>query len=136
MIGISTGRVNESFANRKIGPWCHARWLTLAIRILSLYIRGLAPTNEGLEIKQLAIFIVKVYGTSWFRIKRYHYLHLQPENLFKSVQNIKQQPDNIKKTLIFLISLKMHFFIAGYLFVLHADVKRWLCQRTCNKEDN
>ena len=96
MIGISTGRVNESFANRKIGPLCHARWLKLAIRILSLYIRALAPTSKASAIKQLAIFIVKVYGTSWFRINRHHYLHLQPEKLFKSVQNIKQQPDNIK----------------------------------------
>ena len=37
--GISKGRINQRYLNYKIGPCNHARWLTLAIRILSCYAR-------------------------------------------------------------------------------------------------
>ena len=40
VIGISQGAVRQRFAAYKIGDLSHARWLTLAIRVLSLYIRG------------------------------------------------------------------------------------------------
>ena len=35
--GVSNGRVENRFASWKIGPLNHARWLTLAIRLLCLY---------------------------------------------------------------------------------------------------
>ena len=42
--GIGSGRVNNQWASWKIGPINHARWLTLAIRILCVYSWETKPT--------------------------------------------------------------------------------------------
>ena len=43
--GVIVGHVEEPYISRKVGPAFHARWSTLAARILSLYVRQLIP-NE------------------------------------------------------------------------------------------
>ena len=63
VVGIANGRVETRFAQRKIGPMSSARWLTLAIRILALYVRGKITSEAG---KQLVHFICQVYGPAWF----------------------------------------------------------------------
>ena len=64
--GIGSGRVDDQWASWKIGPLNHARWLTLAIRILCVYSRETKPTPT---LKQLVYFIVQVYAPTWFEIK-------------------------------------------------------------------
>lgn len=44
----------------------HARWLTLANRILRLYMCESQPSDE---FKRLVLYIVNVYAPTWFRIK-------------------------------------------------------------------
>lgn len=46
IIGISSGNMDLRFAHRRIGPVNHARWLTLAIRLLSAYIHIEIPPEN------------------------------------------------------------------------------------------
>ena len=44
----------------------HSRWLTVANRTLRLYVSTLDPSYE---LKELVVFIIKVYAPMWFAIK-------------------------------------------------------------------
>ena len=44
-VGISREKVNPRYAAWKIGPLNQARWLTLATRLMCLWIRGIYPEN-------------------------------------------------------------------------------------------
>ena len=93
--GVGSGKVEEKWAAWKIGPLNHARWLTLAIRILCLYTRQLQPS---LTLKKLVHYIVKVYAPTWFRIKASSKFHNSPSILFTAIQNIRLIPFNdVKK---------------------------------------
>lgn len=59
---VSTGTCTEQLAKRNPGNISHARWLTLANRVLRLYI---ATNNPTPQLRKLAEFIVKVYIPSW-----------------------------------------------------------------------
>ena len=64
---IAKGHVSEALASRKLGPLCHSRWLTLAVRVLRLYISTPKP---GAKLKVLVNYILFVYSPTWFDIKR------------------------------------------------------------------
>ena len=55
-----------SLAQRALGHVCHARWLTLAIRINFLYMTFGEPS---VELFRLANFVVTVYSYLWFSSK-------------------------------------------------------------------
>ncbi|GBM89611.1 hypothetical protein AVEN_133164-1 [Araneus ventricosus] len=59
-LAISRGECYSDLALRKPGPVVHSRWLTIAGRILRLYV-GTEKTSDNLII--LATYIMKVYGT-------------------------------------------------------------------------
>ena len=63
-----TGKVDSRYASWKIGPLNQARWLTLAIRIMCLWIRGAYPQRLTTKLHSLINSIVNVYAT-WFEIK-------------------------------------------------------------------
>ena len=42
-VSISSGEIDKSLVSRKLGPLCHSRWFTLAIRLLALYTREKKP---------------------------------------------------------------------------------------------
>ena len=94
--GISSGRVDSRFAAWKIGPLNHARWLTLAIRLLCLYSRGSYQPDLQEKLQLLVRFIVEVYSLSWFEIKRDSAMHNQQFYLFSMILRIKMQPKEIK----------------------------------------
>ena len=64
--GISEGNLETRWLKMKISPINHARWLTLAIRIMRLYVTEECPSEE---LKILTKFIVKVYVPCWFQFK-------------------------------------------------------------------
>jgi hypothetical protein len=64
---VKTGIVPENFDSRVPGRLNHARWLTLANRVLRLYTSTEAPSNE---LKLLVTFIVNSYAVVWFDIKK------------------------------------------------------------------
>lgn len=63
---ISKGHCPPDLAKKNPGKLSHARWLTLANRVLRLYV----ATNEPSEnLKTLVLYIMRVYAPMWFRIK-------------------------------------------------------------------
>lgn len=77
--GISDGFVSEPWVHRKIGPVNHARWLTLAVRLLALYTR---TTSPSMGLVQLASFICRVYAPTWFKVKQSGSLKDIPKLIF------------------------------------------------------
>ena len=84
--GIGVGRVDDRWAAWKIGPLNHARWLTLAIRLLCLYTRDNSPNKN---LTKLTHYIVKVYAPSWFSLKMSSKLHDSPRILFSTINHLK-----------------------------------------------
>ena len=96
VLGISRGKVNPRFAAWKIGPLNHARWLTLAIRLMCLWTRGAYPPELHDKLYLAIKFIVKVYAVSWFEIKRDSKFHNQQLYIFNMIKRIKQQSEEIQ----------------------------------------
>ena len=94
--GVSAGEVNPRYASWKIGPLNHARWLTLAIRILSLYVKGQCPPESTVKLRTLVEYIVSTYAVSWFEIKRDSKFHNQPKYLYSMIERIKVQKEEVK----------------------------------------
>ena len=66
---VILGDVDRDMELLEVGPLYHARWLTLACRILRLYVSEVKP-SKNLAI--VAAFCIKVYFPSWFEIKLYN----------------------------------------------------------------
>jgi len=105
--GIAVGKVNTQFAQWKIGPLNPSRWLTLAIRLLCIYTRGIYPAYLSDVITQLVQYIVQVYAVSWFEIKRNGRFEMQPIFIFNMIQRIKLQSSTIQK--VALDNLRNHY---------------------------
>ena len=93
--GVASGSVNLRWLHHKIGPLNHARWLTLSIRILSLYVRGVVPAIHAPEIYALARYVVQVYAPGWFEIKSSSKFHDQQKHLWNLIQRTKLQDDDV-----------------------------------------
>ena len=65
----------------------HARWLTLAVRVMLIYIRTVNPTTA---LCKLVHYCVKVYALAWFLLKQSAKLKDAPAILFKSIQDINE----------------------------------------------
>lgn len=63
---ISTGQCSNTLAKRSPGKLNHARWLTLANRILRLYVSKLQPSAK---LRILVQYILYAYAPSFFNIK-------------------------------------------------------------------
>jgi len=96
-IGINNGNVEEPWSSRKIGPLNHARWLTLAIRLMCLFTR---MKKALINLKRIVKFIVTVYVPAWFSIKPAK-LHNIPQIVSDTIKNIKSLRDNELQDLCF-----------------------------------
>ena len=96
-VGISRGKVDSRYASWKIGPLNQARWLTLAIRLMCLWTCGAYPQRLTTKLYSLINFIVNVYATCWFEIKRNNKFHIQQLHIFNMIQRIKEQPHEIQQ---------------------------------------
>lgn len=92
IIAISSGNIDLSFAHRRIGPVNHARWLTLAIRLLSAYIHTEIPPEN---LKILVKYIQEVYGPCWFKEKKSNKLSESPDILLFMIKQMKLQSSSI-----------------------------------------
>lgn len=90
---VLTGECPQELASRNPGNVSHARWLTMANRILRLYIASIDPTPQ---LKKLAEFVMKVYAPSWFTIKCHPTIIYASQHFFKIVQCIKYLEDELK----------------------------------------
>ncbi|GBM15759.1 hypothetical protein AVEN_248553-1, partial [Araneus ventricosus] len=85
---ISSGIGSSDLVKCQPGTLNLARWLTIANRILRLYISTSDPSNELIT---LVVFFLRVYAPSWFRIMVHDSIkdgarHLN--QLFAALENI------------------------------------------------
>ena len=70
---IRTGVLPERLAHLEIGPVCHSRWLTTALRFLRIWISKHGLKGKKLQnLRMIVEFIVGVYMPNWFNIKIKH----------------------------------------------------------------
>ena len=91
---ITAGEVPTTLATIKCGPLNHAWWLTLAIRLLSLFTRTSFPC-EGLNA--VVKFIMQVYAPSWFIIKKKHRFTSGTENFFYQMKFVCTQSEEVQR---------------------------------------
>jgi hypothetical protein len=103
---ITEGHVSEQLAERLPGNLNHSRWLTTANRILRLYV---ATENASKDLVTLTSFIMTVYAPMWFSIKRNPYVQDGPKHLFKTMQLIKTQDQNIKNVVYPVVQRNAYF---------------------------
>lgn len=67
---IRSGELPDDLALLQIGPVCHSRWLTTALRFCRLWIskHELRDSNKK-NLKMIVEFIIGVYMPNWFNIK-------------------------------------------------------------------
>lgn len=80
---VVDGVVLPELADLVPGPLSHARWLTLACRLLRLYVSTEAPSAELLT---LATFVMKVYVPQWFDIKRSSSCTYGARHVYKAIE--------------------------------------------------
>ena len=82
-LGVIDGSLEEDFECREPGALCHSRWLTLANRILLLYITSRNPSKA---LRRLAFIVIQFFAPSWFWIKSHPLSKDGPKNLLKMIE--------------------------------------------------
>ena len=96
---VRSGVFPPDLANLKCGPTNHARWLTTANRILSLWLQKY--NFHGTEFKNLEMLVewlVGCYYPMWFRIKIHHHWLQGPHHILANISMWRQQ----KKVVIYI----------------------------------
>jgi len=64
---INEGHFSDQLSVMEPGPLSHSRWLTLANRILRLYV-STQNCSEGLKV--LVKYVMQVYAPTWFKVRK------------------------------------------------------------------
>ena len=106
----------------KLGKLCHSRWLTLAIRILSLYCKTL---NPSVNLIKLVKYIIFVYGPTWFCIKKNSHWQDGPKNLYFLLDKLRStQPSDVILTCAPAVQRNAFFaFVDNILAAMLSDNK-------------
>jgi hypothetical protein len=92
-LAVSRGTVSEDLAKKTPGCLNHARWLTMANRLLRVYVSSEDPSNS---LKIIANFVMLVYIPMWFAIKYNPTVSSGSRHLFKTVSLMKEQPEEVQ----------------------------------------
>lgn len=87
----------EQLINLQPGPIFHARWLTLACRILRLYVGTDKSMSYYSNLKSLAEFIIKSYAPVWFLVKQSPLIKDSGRHYFQMVKRSRYLPDDQRK---------------------------------------
>ena len=90
---VTSGNCPTELARRNPGNVTHARWLTLANRILRLYVGTENPTSE---LQKLADFVVKVYAPSWFSVKCQPSIFCAPQHFFGIIRRSRYLEEKLR----------------------------------------
>ena len=88
---IQSGTCSEELSASEPGTLNHARWLTCANRILRSYISEPKP-SEGLKL--LVEFILKVYASQWFSIRKNKSVKDGSRHFFKTIELTRYLPSD------------------------------------------
>lgn len=113
-IAVSSGNCSLDLSLRNPGKLAHYRWLTLANRILRLYVATENPTEN---LKTLAEYIVKVYAPVWFNIKLKPSCTYGSKHLFKLISYSRYLSDDFKNVLDPVIQRNGYFAAAENLLL-------------------
>lgn len=83
VLAIITGVVPVGLAARNPGELHQARWVTLASRLLRVYVAEVRPSAT---LRHLAVYVVKVYVPCMFAIKRQPLAEQGPHHLLQHIQ--------------------------------------------------
>ena len=86
--------MSQRLATQKVRPLNHSIWLTLATRILQLYTR---TENLSEELRKIVRFILQVYGSCWFAIKKAKKFTSGPALLYHQMTHIKTQTEDVQE---------------------------------------
>lgn len=103
---VISGNCGESLAQRDPGKVSHSRWLTLANRLLRLYV-GTPTASENLRI--LVTYIVKVYAPVWFIIKCHSHCKNGAKNLFELVRRSRYLSEDLRAVIDPVIQRNAYF---------------------------
>lgn len=90
---VQKGICSKRLESSQPGPLNHARFLTLACRILRDY---MTHTTPSVDIKILAEYIVEVYAPFWFLVKCHPHFYEGPRHFFKLIEMISHLRNDIK----------------------------------------
>ena len=95
---IRNGSVSDSLARRDPGNVSLARWLTIANRIIRVYVSTNEPSDE---LKALVEYVMKVYVLTWFDIKRDLAVEYGPKHQYNMIVRTQTLEDEDSKTIVF-----------------------------------
>ena len=97
---IQSGSISANVSCKKIGRLNHARWLTLAIRLMRIYVATESPSRE---LQQLVRFLVNHYVPMWFQIKQHSCSRFGARNVHRSIEllsTLQEQTQSIVQKVI------------------------------------
>ena len=93
---LRSGKSYADIINMKLGGLNHSRWLTLAIRVLYLYMCYHNLSEEDTTKLQILVhFIMTNYGPMWFTIKKRPLITDAPKHLFQQTKLLQLLPQKI-----------------------------------------
>ena len=91
---VITGHVDERLTKASPGKLCHSRWLTMANRLIRLYISTELPS---LDLKLLVQYVVKVYSQTWFDIRKDPSINKGSTHFLNIIKRSRFLPNNLKE---------------------------------------
>ncbi|GBN36809.1 hypothetical protein AVEN_37215-1, partial [Araneus ventricosus] len=104
----SSGVCSSDLAKNQPGTLILASWLTTANRILRFYTSTSDPSNELLT---LVAFILRVYATSWLRIKVHHSIKNGAKHLWHFISSSRKLTKKHRDIIEPVISRKAYFAV-------------------------
>ena len=105
---VILGDLDADLALLEVGPICHARWLTLACRLLRRYT---STVKYSASLNTLAEFCIRVYFPSWFEIKHKHNIIDGSKNFFNIIRRIQHFPDKQVKDIALKVVQRNSFLL-------------------------
>lgn len=93
-LAISEGKLTTDLANREPGKIAHSRWLTMANRMLRLYVSTQNPSESLITLSE---FIMKVYAPTWFEVKTSPWVKDAPKHLLGMIKKSAYLPKHLKE---------------------------------------
>ena len=105
-LAVQSGSLDPSLATKIPGKLHNARWLTLANRILRLYLSTLNPSEE---LCNLVHFLINFYVPAWFHVKEHWRSVDGSRNLHFIATLLKQLPSSMRDVVIPVFQRNAYF---------------------------
>ena len=132
-MAVILGEVDEDLALLEVGEIFHARWLTLACRILRYYVSVKKPSSNLNKV--LAEFVIKIYFPSWFEIKYKNKVTEAAPNFYNIINRVRCFPSTKVKKILLKVLQRNGFSIhsENVLLAMLADKHEEVRRKAVNK---